>query len=162
MKTILDREATRENFLASAKFLGEATPDDVAIVFLAGHGMLEAGTFRYFFGTTDIDPNDVSARGLAYEDLQRVVTNCPAGQRLIVLDTCFAGEVETFDLADAANGAQELPPGVRARAFALSDAPQRRHESMAGLRRELFADLRAREPTSSPRRRHGVRVCRRR
>lgn len=142
VKTILDREATRENFLASAAFLGEATPDDVAIVFLAGHGMLEAGTFRYFFGTTDIDPSDLSARGLAYEDLQSVVTHCPAGQRLIVLDTCFAGEVETFDLADAANGAQELPPGVRARAFALSDAPQRRHESMAGLRRELFADLR--------------------
>ena len=142
VRTIVDGEVTRENILAQAGFLKEATAEDAAVVFLAGHGMLEAGTFRYFFGTTDIDPREVGKRGLAYEDLQRIVTECSAGQRLIVLDTCFAGEVETFDLADAAGTSRALPPGVTARAFALTEAPQRRHDSMAQLRRELFADLR--------------------
>lgn len=142
VRTLLNADATKEKIVAAKDFFSAATSSDSAILFLAGHGILESDTLKYYFGTTDIDLRRVSERGLAYDEIEKLITGCGAGGKLILLDTCFAGEVEAFDLAETAAPGKVLPPQVNARAFALTDAPVRKHGSMAHLRRELFADLR--------------------
>ncbi len=142
VRTLLNTDATKENIMAAKDFLSAATSNDSVIVFLAGHGALESETLKYYFGTPDIDVKDITQRGLAYDEIERLIAGCGAGSKLLLLDTCFAGEVEGFDVAETAAFREQLPPQVTARAFALSVAPARRHGSMAGLRHELFADLR--------------------
>ena len=56
------------------------------------------------------------------------------------MDTCFAGEVETFDLAESAAAVSEGGT-VRKRAFALGKQPTRRINSKAILRQQMFTDL---------------------
>jgi hypothetical protein len=138
--TLVDAEVTRESILEAATFFAEAQPGDAAVVFLAGHGFVDAATYDYYYGTHDIDHRKVNERGLRYDELHRLFDQCQAANRLILMDTCFAGEVERFDLAH--DDAPELQPGLSVRAFALENAPARREGSQAGLRQQMFSEIR--------------------
>lgn len=142
-RLLIDSEVSKEAILASADFFAQAAPEDIAVIFLAGHGMLEAGSFEYHFGTPDIDPNRVGDRGVPYSDLESLLSECASGNRIILMDTCFAGEVEVFDLAepDSESIEQRIDERVKARSFALANAPARKSGSKAQIRRELFSDL---------------------
>ncbi|MEM7698346.1 MAG: hypothetical protein AAF236_08090 [Verrucomicrobiota bacterium] len=135
---LVDGDATREKIADAAEFFSAASTDDTAIVFVAGHGFLETGTLDYYFGTTDIDIHNVSERGATYDELTGLLENCPAGSRLMLMDTCFAGEVELFDIAGAEGAVAE---GVTVRALALAEAPRRRAGSLFELRNQLFSNL---------------------
>ena len=141
-RLLVNAEASRENIVAESKFLNQASPQDTVIVFFAGHGMLEATTLDYYFGTPDIDPEDVGSRGLSYAQIEQMFSSCQSTNRLLLMDTCFAGEVERFDVAANDDNGRQLANGVTARSFALTQAPARRADSKADLRRQYFTDLR--------------------
>ena len=121
---VLDQEATRAGIAAAAARLRGAAPQDVVVVFLAGHGVLdEAG--GYWFLTHDADPRAPSARALSYAAIEDLLEAVPARRRLVLLDTCHAGEVDGEGLVAVA--APGTAPGVRARglrAWKTSAAPR--------------------------------------
>jgi hypothetical protein len=121
---VLDQEATREGIAAAAARLRGAAPQDVVVVFLAGHGVLDdAG--GYWFLTHDADPRAPSARALPYAAIEDLLEAVPARRRLVLLDTCHAGEVDGEGLVAVA--APGTAPGVRARglrAWKSSSAPR--------------------------------------
>lgn len=141
VKTLLDAAATREGILAQRAFLERAGPDDVAVVFVAGHGLVD-GSLDYFFATPDLDFEAPAARGLPFEQLEGLLDGLKARRRLLLVDTCQSGEVDKDEAVVAAAPA----PGVVGRqvrgvrkvesldALGLRDAQQ--------LLGELFADLR--------------------
>jgi hypothetical protein len=92
-KLLTDREVTREGLKAAARHLEGAGVDDVVVVFVASHGFLDDND-RSFFGTSDIDPNAPSGRGLPYDELQALFSQTRARRRLVLLDTCHSGEVD--------------------------------------------------------------------
>ncbi|HEY2761166.1 MAG TPA: WD40 repeat domain-containing protein [Pirellulales bacterium] len=94
VRTICDGEATREKILAGKEFLDGSTIDDQAVVFLAGHGLLDAKR-DYYFGTTDIDMKHPAARGVSYQEIEGLLDQIPARRRLLLMDTCHSGEIET-------------------------------------------------------------------
>lgn len=88
---VKDGEATREGILKAAQSLSMSQPDDHVIIFLAGHGMLDDKN-QYYFGTHDLDPLRPQENGLSYAELQGLFAAAPALQRIMLLDTCHAGE----------------------------------------------------------------------
>jgi WD40 repeat protein/uncharacterized caspase-like protein len=141
-----DEKATREQLLGAKQWLMQSRVDDVAIVFVAGHGMLDE-KLDYYFATSDMDFHNPSLRGMTYEMLESLLDGIPARQRLLLMDTCHAGEVdkdEAQQLAAPARGA-ETAKGVKGRPIPRSK-PVR--EYRAGLQNsiealeELFSDLR--------------------
>ncbi len=97
-KALLDADATRENIVRVATgFLKEAGVDDEVLLFFAGHGLLAAPTQEYYFGTVDLDFDAPTRRGLPYEAIERLLDGVRARRKLLLLDTCHAGEVDRDD-----------------------------------------------------------------
>jgi uncharacterized caspase-like protein len=110
---VTDAAATREGIAGAAERLRSAAPHDTVVLFLAGHGVLDpAGD--YWFLTHDADPHQPAERGLAYGAVESLLETCPARRRLILLDTCHAGELDAEGLV-AVSTPPGSAPGVKAR-----------------------------------------------
>jgi WD40 repeat protein len=91
---LLNKDATRENIESRARtFLAPAGVEDEVIIFVAGHGMLDKD-LNYYFGTIDIDFQNPAVKGLPYESLEKLLNGPRARKKLLLMDTCHAGEVD--------------------------------------------------------------------
>ena len=77
----------------------KATPSDVFVVYMAGHGTGKTGSDAYFFLTQDArgfsDLEDPAVRAqvtVSSDDLTEWVKAIPALKHIMVLDTCAAGQ----------------------------------------------------------------------
>ena len=90
-KSLLDEEVTIENVENLQSFINQAGENDVVILFAAGHGVLDAN-FDYFYGTYDMDFNNPSDKGLAYDKIHALLNKIKA-QSIKFFDledhTCF-------------------------------------------------------------------------
>lgn len=134
---INDQQAVRETILQARDFLCTSQEGDQVIVFVAGHGFVDQGGLRYWFGTHDIDVQAVEKRGVSYEELESLFEGVPARQRLLLMDTCFAGEVDLESSSILA-----MASGVKARAPAVASVIRKPPDGSFDLMRELFNDLR--------------------
>lgn len=96
-KSLFNQEVTTVNVEALKTFLSTSKPDDVVMLFVAGHGVLD-NNFDYYFGTYDMDFSNPSAKGLAYEKLESVLDGIKALKKILIMDTCHSGEVDKDDV----------------------------------------------------------------
>lgn len=100
---LLTNEAvTIENIMALSTFFENCTHEDMAIIFIAGHGVLNVD-YDYFFGTYDMDFNAPEIRGLSYSKISSLLTNIKAYQKLLIMDTCHSGELDKEEIEEAPN-----------------------------------------------------------
>ncbi len=145
VKTLTDAEVTRDKLRDARQFFAEAKPQDQAIVFIAGHGLLDDKDDYYFAGY-DINANNPAANGVPLPDIEDLFADTKARRRLLLLDSCHSGEVDH----DMEQKLAALPQGVSGtRALKLkSDAPKPANSEEADSTQavayvtELFADLR--------------------
>ena len=95
-KTLLltDEEVTRESILDSLeRFLGQAGPDDVAVIFVAGHGVQDQASGSYYFLPFPATAQNLVSTGLRMSDFDEMVRVVRHNVRAVVvmLDTCHAG-----------------------------------------------------------------------
>ena len=67
--------------------------NDMAVVFLAGHGDQDKAGTSYFFVPKDADPSSPLSTCLALSEFQRLLDRVPARTRLLIADTCHAGAI---------------------------------------------------------------------
>jgi uncharacterized caspase-like protein len=91
--TLLNRDVTMENLSALKDSLLASHPDDVVIIFYAGHGLPDKN-LDYFLASWNTDFADPAANGIPYEMLENLVDSIPARNKLILLDACFSGEAD--------------------------------------------------------------------
>ncbi len=95
IKTLTSREDTsRDSLIRALKGYRTVSPDDVFILFLASHGTVDEG--EYFLITSNVGPlnteklqSDALPQGL----LKEMVANIPSTKKLILIDTCNAGQL---------------------------------------------------------------------
>jgi uncharacterized caspase-like protein len=92
-RVLVDGDATKAGIVAAKSFFAEGNPDDLAIVFLAGHGVLNEGDNRYYYCPADIDFEDFARNGVSYEEIENLVDEIPAMKRVILIDSCHSGEL---------------------------------------------------------------------
>gem|GEM_PF-1158458 len=141
IKTLLNEQAVRENILKARETLIPSGVDDEVIVFFAGHGLLD-DTLDYYYATQDIDFLHPQLRGLGFEEIEGLLDGIPARHKMLLMDTCHAGEVDKPATLPAADGPVDLKNrGIKNRGIELvqtSDGLDNAFE----LQGELFADLR--------------------
>lgn len=89
-----DEAATRESILRGMQdFLGRAGPEDVVVVFLAGHGVQERSTGTFYFLPHPANSENVLTAGLRMSDFDEMIRIVRRRVRalVIMLDTCHAG-----------------------------------------------------------------------
>lgn len=138
-KSLFDNEVTVENVLALKSFLNQASANDVVIVFVAGHGVLDAN-FDYYFATYDMDFNNPSGRGLAYDKLESIIDGIKAKRKILIMDTCHSGEVDKEEVFFSEEEEQE--EDVEFRSAGASVGTNETSASPSRVMNELFNDLR--------------------
>jgi uncharacterized caspase-like protein len=92
-RVIIDRDATRASLIAGLEWLEQQAsgPDDVSVLFLAGHGLTDEKQ-SYWFLPSDATEDDARAKGVSQDEVRRSLQSLP-GKVLWFLDTCHAGSV---------------------------------------------------------------------
>jgi hypothetical protein len=150
--SITNDKATRDEIRHARQWLMQAKTGDLAVVFAAGHGMTDTHS-SYYFGTHDIDPDDPSARGLPYEDFEGLLDGIAPLQKMLLLDTCFSGEIDKDDPVIVAQTAAGDAGTVKMRSFKAQRGITVTADEHAGsgtqlssssvrFQQEWFADLR--------------------
>lgn len=141
-RLLTDRRATREAILNTRSFLEQARVDDQVLIFMAGHGFLD-DALDYYFAPTDYDVDNPAAKGIRFDEIEALIDGIPARRRLLIMDTCHAGEldrsiVEESTAQDSGSEAGQM----RSRTIGISETPVIGLQNSFDLMRSLFADLR--------------------
>jgi WD40 repeat protein len=153
-----DRNATRGEILKAKDWLKQAKVNDLVVVFAAGHGMTDDKS-NYYFGTHDIDARNPAAAGLPYDEFEFLLDGVPSMQKVLLLDTCFSGEIDKDEPATTAAApiastragqvkmrSFKSPKSARGIAVAADDASEAAGSavsaSMVRFQQDWFADLR--------------------
>lgn len=87
---LTDGDATRNRVLDELEWLARQTaPQDVAVLFIAGHGMTDSLSGQYYFMPVDAEPGAVWRSMLPASDLRTTLKSI-SGKGLVLIDTCFA------------------------------------------------------------------------
>jgi WD40 repeat protein len=103
LRLVEEKDATRRGILTELRGLRERnTADDVALVFLSGHGV-QSGR-RTFFLPIDGDPDDLDSTAISKADLMDILSDI-RGKVLVFLDICHAG---AFQVAGKARSTVDM------------------------------------------------------
>jgi uncharacterized caspase-like protein/ketosteroid isomerase-like protein len=94
---LTNEEVTRESIITgNQSFLGEAGPDDVAVIFMAGHGVQDHATGSYYFLPFPASAANLLTDGLRMSDFDEMMRVLRRNIRRVVvmLDTCHAGALQ--------------------------------------------------------------------
>jgi hypothetical protein len=155
---LTNEKATRTSIRETRNWLSQARVNDLVVVFAAGHGMTDARQ-NYFFGTHDIDPERPELNGLPYEDFEALLDGIRAMRKVLLIDTCFSGEIDQDESIVVAEARADGAGTVSMRAFkaargvsVVADESAPEGSTGAGstalsgdvlrFQQELFADLR--------------------
>ena len=145
---LTDLKVTKEMLAKVREFLSQATIDDTVLIFVAGHGLLDS-KYDYYFGTSDIDFDNPSEKGIAFEEFDDLLAEMPCLRKSLLIDTCHAGELDE-DEKKALATSQTAPSGqliamhpVGARGMSIKPIEGARGKSEWYDRLQgLFVDLR--------------------
>ncbi|MBT7828558.1 MAG: hypothetical protein HN600_18370 [Bacteroidetes bacterium] len=138
-----NKEATKEKLKAIKDVLSKSTVDDIVMVFISGHGLLNKEG-NYYFATYDMDFSDPQKNGFSFKEITRLFDGIAARKRLLFLDTCHSGEIDNTD-----NSTKTILAGMEEKEVTSSFTKgayviQQENEEFYGsydLMKDLFADL---------------------
>ncbi|MBD3637978.1 MAG: caspase family protein [Crocinitomicaceae bacterium] len=140
-RALYNKDVTATNITELHHFLATSKPDDIVLVFVAGHGVLDEN-FDYYFGTYDMNFTDPANKGLAYERLEGILDGIKANRKILIMDTCHSGEVDKEDVFFAENNEdkeEEEDISFRAVGPVVEEKSSATPSRLAGV---LFNDLR--------------------
>jgi WD40 repeat protein len=92
VKILIDEKATRDEIVDGFDWISkETTSRDVAIIFLAGHGVNDSGGVYYYL-PANADLEKLKRTGLLFTEMKNTVASL-AGKTIFFIDTCHAGNV---------------------------------------------------------------------
>ena len=108
-RVLTDEQATRGNILDGLDWiLQQATQNDLAVIFVAGHGLKDSRG-NYYFLPHEGDPESLRRTAVKWFDFQDVLNSLPSKVMLLV-DTCHSGSVtgKRRDVSDITDALREL------------------------------------------------------
>lgn len=140
-KTLKNADVTRENVAALNEFLKSTKTDDAVIVFIAGHGVLD-DKLDYYYCTYDMNFENPSERGIAYDELENLFNGLKALKKLLFMDTCHSGELDKDEVQKKKTAEVEVG-GVSFRA--IGEAVENKNafgfENSIQLTENLFSNI---------------------
>jgi uncharacterized caspase-like protein len=114
-RVLTDADATRAAVHDGLRWLQRATsPDDIGMLFLAGHGVNDAAD-AYHFLPADVDVERLGASSVSETELRQTLATMK-GRTIFFVDTCFSGKsvgkLTSRELTRMANGLASAELGV--------------------------------------------------
>lgn len=118
--TLIDAKVTAANVLKMKTRLQNSDPDDLVVLYYAGHGLLDQ-KLNYYLSTPLTNFEKPELNSISYETLSGLLDGIPARNKLLLLDACYSGEVNKMT-------------------FSAGSADEQ--EKVFELHKQLFSDLR--------------------
>lgn len=128
-RLLLETNATRASVIQALLELSRAaSPDDVVVVFLSGHGAVEQATGRWHYFTFDTDPANIPGTALEQDALLSYLQLKGRAKRrtLLLVDTCQAGALSDALRAVSGENGRDYLAGEIERLDESSTAEQRK------------------------------------
>lgn len=93
---LVNKDVTIENLLKLRNELKKSQPDDMVMIFYAGHGIIDDKK-DYYLASYTIDFGNPSNGGINYNLLEQLVDGIPANTRTIFIDACYSGLIDKED-----------------------------------------------------------------
>lgn len=90
---ITDAGVTRSKIKEIKEFIHSAGINDVVIIFMAGHGVLDEN-FDYYYATHDMNFEKPAEKGIAYSEIESLLDGIKSIKKLLLMDTCHSGELD--------------------------------------------------------------------
>lgn len=133
-----NQEVSKEKIQDIKKFLSSAKEEDVVIVFIAGHGVLD-DQFNYYYATHNMDFQDPAKNGISFEELEDLLTEVASINKVLFMDTCHSGELEEDEVVQNTEKIEDGDITFRgSNSMSYSSAYQQKANYMSAL----FSDLR--------------------
>ncbi len=134
LQALVDEEASAQAIQTKLRELrGRVQPDDVTILYLAGHGLHDLADGSFCFATYDVDQGRARETGLPASLIARLLWQLPS-RRLLIADVCSAG---------ALNESAEATPGGLQQTLLQQVGSTSRHKLTATAGPRTFAILMA-------------------
>lgn len=137
----LDSNATFKNIQKIRSFIAQAKPNDVVILFAAGHGVLDEN-FDYYFAAADMSFSNPEENGVPFDWFDETLLNTASRKKLLILDACHSGEI---DKEEVKVKTEEVTTNENINFRVAGTAIQNKNDeeiSAFQLSRMLFADTR--------------------
>lgn len=113
---LINERVTTENIKAAKDFLKDSKPDDVFILFIAGHGMYDRDAENtYYFLTCNTDLNNLKGTAADFETIEDLLQGVPARNKLFLMDACESGELDEELYENMADAGTLTGEGVSSR-----------------------------------------------
>lgn len=104
--SLLDNEVTRNGILKIKEFFKRAGRNDTAILFYAGHGMVD-NLYDYYLATYDTNFSNPSEHSLPYEEFESLLDGILPLKKLLFVDACHSGQIDKEDVMLAQDSSTE-------------------------------------------------------
>lgn len=92
VRVLADRQATRDDIMDGLEWIQrETTSKDLAMVFLAGHGVNDQSGIYYYL-PVNANTEKLKRTGVAFSDIKNTIASL-AGKAILFVDTCHSGNV---------------------------------------------------------------------
>jgi WD40 repeat protein len=144
-KLLVDSSATLSNMYDLDEFLSQAGCNDVVLVFVAGHGVLD-NNLDYYLASYDMDFKNPSAKGISYELFDDLLDKTKSRKKVMFLDACHSGEIDKDEVIKSE--VIESEQGDIKFRFAGVGITDKGPFNSLDLAKSLFADMRLNNGTT--------------
>lgn len=92
-EVLIDSTATKEKILQMTSFMKEAKENDVVVLFVAGHGVLD-DELDYYFAPYDMAFSNPSLNGVPFSVFDDMLEMTKSRKKIMFLDACHSGEID--------------------------------------------------------------------
>lgn len=89
----MDSSATKEKIMEMRSFMMDATENDVVVLFVAGHGVLD-DNLDYYFAPYDMAFSDPAKNGVPFSVFDEMLEMTKSRKKIMFLDACHSGEID--------------------------------------------------------------------
>ncbi|OQY38982.1 MAG: hypothetical protein B6229_04660 [Spirochaetaceae bacterium 4572_7] len=105
-------------------FLEDTEPEDLVILFIAGHGVYSnEENPKYYFLTHNADLDDLPSTAVNFDSIESILMGIKARKKLFLLDTCESGEVipeKRIDILQLSKSSNLVSRSIRGLSIAKS------------------------------------------
>lgn len=140
---LLNEQVKRSNLDSIKSILAKTSLHDKVIISLSGHGMLDTAN-NFYFGSWDIDFNNPQAKGISFNNINHLLENIPARDKLILIDACHSGEVEKDNTSFATSNTNNTDQNVKSyagRSVSLKNKKKKNRTNTIQIMEQYFSSV---------------------
>ncbi|MHC1703160.1 MAG: SUMF1/EgtB/PvdO family nonheme iron enzyme [Tenuifilaceae bacterium] len=139
-----NEECTIENIRKSKDILKNAKPNDILILFIAGHGLHDTDNDEtYYFLTHNTDLKNLKGTAATFETIEEILQGVPPRNKLFLMDACESGEMDDEIYENLSGFGNLTDLGIASRGFKTitsdkQQATSKKTQSISGKRTYLY------------------------